>query len=240
MQEPDGRSYRSAVRRSQAQEKLSDQTVTFRSGDYQRPAPAEPDRGGDYWQYRDNTPAPAPQPTLQPTAGRQPAPAGQGGRPPQVPGRGQELGRADQPGFAPERPGDAGPRPGRHSEVYEAPQPQRSQQRPAQTPPINARPAPAPMPAPAPAPAPVPVGAPAVNRPAGQNPYDEAVTGAYPYSVESFLSPPTPPGPLPDSAEDAYYRPSAPERQPAGSRPGQGEPGYASGGYPAAPGYTRY
>jgi hypothetical protein len=249
--ENDGRSYRAAaVRRSQAQSMLTEQAeqaMGARSGEYKRPAPPQPpkpDHRGDYWQYRDDTPEAVPAP--QPAAMRQPAPARQPSGRGQAPGRpGQPGFGADRPGFGADRPaaaahgtgmpnvGMAGagmPGPGTASGPYEV---QRPQQRP-QPQPGPSQPLSAPVAA-ATAPAVGPAGSSHVR--SGQNPYGDAVTGAYPFSVESFLSPPVPPAPI--SANDAYYRPSVPDRQPTAGQGDQAQPGYAANGY-TAPGDRRY
>jgi len=103
MSETDGRSYRVAARRSAAQTKLTEQAETFLSDLYQT-AKTQQSRGGDYWQYRDDTPAPVPQsPAAQSASGRYPA---LGGRPAQ-PGRSQAGPSQPAPGHA--GPGQAGP-----------------------------------------------------------------------------------------------------------------------------------
>ena len=71
--ETDGRSYRVAARRSQAQTKLTDQAETFITGHYQQSSQYQSGRTGEYW-YRDD----APTTISQATAGRYPAPVGQG------------------------------------------------------------------------------------------------------------------------------------------------------------------
>jgi hypothetical protein len=71
--ETDGRSYRVAARRSQAQTKLTDQAETFITGRQQQSSQYQSGRTGEYW-YRDD----APTTISQATAGRYPAPVGQG------------------------------------------------------------------------------------------------------------------------------------------------------------------
>src|SRR6185437_8969875 len=116
--ETDGRSYRVAARRSQAQAKLTEQAETFITGGYQQSGQYQAGRTGEYWQYRDD----APTTVTRPPAGRYQAPGGQGpgsqvpgsqgpgatgGRPAQ-PGRGQAVNGHGQ------RPGHGGP-PGHNS-----------------------------------------------------------------------------------------------------------------------------
>jgi hypothetical protein len=85
--ETDGRSYRVAARRSQAQTQLTDQAETFITGRYQQSGQHRADRPGDYW-YRDDAPASA----TQATAARYSAPNGQvpGTSAPGVPGPGSQ------------------------------------------------------------------------------------------------------------------------------------------------------
>jgi len=70
--ETDGRSYRVAARRSQAQAQLTDQAETFITGRYQQSGQHRADRPGDYW-HRDD----APTTITQATAARYSAPNGQ-------------------------------------------------------------------------------------------------------------------------------------------------------------------
>jgi hypothetical protein len=267
MTDADGRSYRAAARRSQAQTQLTDQVETFLSGRHQQPAPDQPGRGGEYWQYRDDSPAPAP----QPPAGRYPAPSGPGGHPSQ-PGRGQASpgtaprgqagpgpvpGRPSQPGFTPStqstsgRPGLPGggatPGSGLATGQYETqqPRPAQQQQRPARPQlPAAGLPAAGPSGSPAARPATDPnatgSGRAASSGSGGQNPYDSAITGSYPYASQTYPAPPAASGPAPGGADDPYYRPSSADSYPGSgaSRADQGRPGYA-GGYPA-PGDRRY
>jgi len=244
MSETDGRSYRVAARRSTAQAKLTEPAETFLSAPYQ-PAKTQQGRGGDYWQYRDDTPAPVPQsPAAQSASGRYPALGGhqappgrgQGGPGQPAPGHaglgqagpGQGPGRGSQPGFTPGNPGrpalpgaGTGPRPGLPPAQYEAQQP-RSSQQPRPQPQLPAAGLPA-----APPSSGSPAG-PAANGPGGgrpgaggQNPYDSGVTGSYPYSSQPYPGGrPVPGSPAEDGTGDPYYRPVP--------------TGYAADAYPAA------
>jgi hypothetical protein len=96
--ETDGRSYRVAARRSQAQTKLTDQAETFITGQYQQSSQYQAGRTGEYW-YRDD----APTTVTQATAARYPVPGGQGpGGPgshgPGSHGAGSRGGHQAQPG----------------------------------------------------------------------------------------------------------------------------------------------
>jgi len=263
MSETDGRSYRVAARRSAAQTKLTEQAETFLSAPYQ-PAKTQPGRGGDYWQYRDDTPAPVPQsPAAQSASGRYPA---VGGHPAQ-PGRGQGgggqagpgqgPGRGSQPGFTPSNPGrpaltgaGTGPGLGLPSGQYETQQPRPSQQqRPPQRPQPQLPAAPPSNGGPA-GPAANGQGGTRGTGGGGQNPYDSGVTGSYPYAGQPYpAARPAPGGPAQDGTPDPYYRPSPPAGYPADAYPpggtsqsraeyDQGRSGYGSG-YPAS-GDRRY
>ena len=158
MSETDGRSYRVAARRSAAQTKLTEQAETFLSAPYQS-AKTQQSRSGDYWQYREDTPAPVPQsPAAQSASGRYPALGGHPAQPgrsqagpsqpapghagPGQAGPGQGPGRGSQPGFTPSSPGrpalpgaGTGAGLGLPSGQYETQQPRPSQQqRPQQRP----------------------------------------------------------------------------------------------------------
>jgi hypothetical protein len=262
MTDTDGRSYRAAARRSQAQTQLTDQVETFLSGKYPQPAQAQPGRGGEYWQYRDDQPVQAP----QSPSGRYPVAGSQGGQgshaaqpgrapatPAGVAGRGQAgagpvPGRPGQPGFTPNAtppPGRPGTGPASGSGLpggqYETQQPRAAQQQQQQRPARPQLPAAGSPPAPSGAgPAGRPASDAAGGRPAGsggQNPYHSGVTGSYPNSGQPYSSPPAASGPAPGGADDPYYRPPSPDGYPAGGagqgRTDQSRPGYASGGYPA-------
>ena len=274
MSETDGRSYRVAARRSSAQVKLTEQAETFLSAPYQA-GTSQQGRGGDYWQYRDDTPAPVPQsPAAQSGSGRYPALGGQPAQPgqsqtgrsqsgrsqggpgqpasghpgPAQAGPGPGPGRASQPGFTPGNPGrpalpgaGTGPGPGLPSGQYEAQQQrpaQQQQQRPQQRPGQPQLPAAGLSAAPS-----------SSSAAGGQNPYDSAVTGAYPYSGQAYSAGrQAPGGPAQEGPGDPYYRPSAAgypadAYQAGGASQGraeydQGNAGYGSG-YPA-PGDRRY
>jgi hypothetical protein len=71
--ETDGRSYRAAARRSEAQTQLTEQAETFITSQYERSSQHQAGHTGDYWQYRDD----APTTITQATAARYPAPGGQ-------------------------------------------------------------------------------------------------------------------------------------------------------------------
>jgi hypothetical protein len=97
--ETDGRSYRAAARRSQAQATLTEQAETFITGRYQQSGQHQADRPGDYW-YRDD----APTTMTQATAARYPAPNGQ------VPGTSaQGVAGPGIPGPGNQGPGNQGP-----------------------------------------------------------------------------------------------------------------------------------
>jgi hypothetical protein len=270
--ETDGRSYRVAARRSQAQAKLTEQAETFITGGYQQSGQYQAGRTGEYWQYRDDAPATV----TQPPAGRYQAPGGQGpgGQVPGSQGPGATGGRPAQPGRSQavnghgQRPGHGG-QPG-HNSGRQAPglpaaglngsgltgtgpaapqydpqpprpaQPQRQQppqrqhgqaQLPGAGLPTGGLPAAAPT-----APAGPATGAPAGARPTGpggQNPYDSAVTGSYPYASQPYPALPT--GPVRDAADDQYYRPSPANGYAGGvgqGRTDQDRSGYGNG-YPA-------
>ena len=69
LSETDGRSYRAAARRSEAQARLTDQAETFITGHYQQPSQYQAGRTGEYRQYGDDAQAPA----AAAPAGRYPA-----------------------------------------------------------------------------------------------------------------------------------------------------------------------
>jgi hypothetical protein len=254
MPETDGRSYRAAARRSQAQTKLTDQAEAFIAGQYQQPAQHQEGRTGEYWQYRDDAQAPTP----QARAGRYPAPGGQGpggqgpggqgpggqgghpaqsGRAPAGPGQGP--GQAGQPGRSSGRPGMPGPGsgsgsglPGGQYEAQQQPRPSQQRQQPQQRQPqLPAAGNPAAGPA---------ASDPAGTRPAGNgglNPYDSGVTGSYPYPNQSYPARPAPARPARENTDDRYYRPAAQDGYDAGGtgqgRSDQGRSGYGNG-YPAS------
>jgi hypothetical protein len=248
--ETDGRSYRVAARRSQAQATLTEQVETFITGQYQQSGQYQSGRTGEYRQYRDD----APTTITQPPAGRYQAPgnqapgsqglSGQGGHPAQ-PGRsqpGQGPGHGGQPGR-----NSARPVPGLPGGQYDAQQsrppqhqqPQQRQSSQAQLPgsgqPTGGFPAAGPSGG-SPA-GPVP-GAPAGARPTGAgglNPYDSSVTGSYPYPGQGYPARPAPTGPVPDAADDRYYRPSPADEYAAGNAgQGRADQGRAGYGYPAS------
>jgi hypothetical protein len=290
LSETDGRSYRVAARRSQAQAKLTEQAETFITGGYQQSDQYQGGRTGEYWQYRDD----APTTVTQPPAGRYQAPGGQGpgtqvpgsqgsgatgGRPAQpgrsqaVNGHGQRPGHAGQPGHnsgrqAPGLPAaglngtgltGTGPAASQYDLQQSRPaQPQRQQppqrqhgqaQLPGAGLPTGGMPGAAlpgnglsgngqpagGLPAAAPtAPAGAATGAPAGARPSGpggQNPYDSAVTGSYPYANQPYPALPT--GPVRDAADDQYYRPSPANGYAGQGRTDQDQSGYGNG-YPAS------
>jgi hypothetical protein len=143
--ETDGRSYRVAARRSQAQTQLTEQAETFITGQYQQSSQYQSGRTGEYWQYRDDAPASS----TQPPAGRYQGPGGQGpssqgpanqGHPPQS-GRsqaspGQGPGHGGQPGRSnPGRPAPGLPGTGVPTGQYDGQQsrpPQQQRQQPQQ------------------------------------------------------------------------------------------------------------
>ncbi|HEY1619422.1 MAG TPA: hypothetical protein VGG25_17505 [Streptosporangiaceae bacterium] len=243
MSETDGRSYRVAARRSQAQVKLTEQAETFMSAQYQQSAQQQ-GRTGEYWQYRDDAQAPA----QQAPAGRYPAPGsqgpgGQGGHPAQ-PGRGQAApgqapghgGQPGQPGRGSGRPGLPGAGAGLPGGPYDAqvqqPRPsqqqrQQPQQRQPQLPATGAPTAGSPS-----------VSDPGTVRPtgsAGLNPYDAGATGSYPYPNQSYPARPAAAGPVPDGTDGRYYRPSPPDGSGAGGTgQGRGDQGRGGNGYPAS------
>jgi hypothetical protein len=247
--ETDGRSYRAAARRSQAQAKLTEQAETFITGGYQQSGQYQAGRTGEYWQYRDDAPATV----TQPPAGRYQAPGGQGpgSQVPGSQGSGATGGRPAQPGRSQavnghgQRPGHAGPAAPQYGPQPAQPQRQQPPQRQhgqAQLPggglPTGGLPAAAPSAAGPNGPA---TGAPAGARPTGtggQNPYDAAVTGSYPYPNQPYSALPT--GPV-RAADDQYYRPSSANGYAGGAGQGrtdQDRSGYRDG-YPAS-GNRRY
>ena len=232
--ETDGRSYRVAARRSQAQTKLTDQAETFITGQYQQSSQYQSGRTGEYWQYREDTQAPAAQaPGAQAPSGRYPAGGSQASGSQREhsarPGRsqagpGQGPGRAGQPGQpsrnsgrpAPGLPGAAGLPSGQ----YEAQQPRPSQQQRQQPQRQQAGQPQLPSAGPSAGAAGSPTTGPTGARPSGSgglNPYDTTATGSYPYPGQPYPSRPTSAAPAQDGTDDRYYRPSAAEGYTAGS-----------------------
>jgi hypothetical protein len=229
MAETDGRSYRAAARRSEAQTKLTDQAAeTFISGQYQQPAQNQASRSGEYWQYRDDA---------QPSAGRYPAPGSQGpgggqgghqaqpGRGPAGPGQGPgHGGQPSQPGRNPGRPGVPGAGSGLPGGQYEAQQPRPSQQQrqqpqqrlPGQQPPAAGLPAAGPSSGGSAGPSANGTSGARPTGTGGLNPYD-SVNASYPYANQSYPARPAPAAPAQDAADDPYYRPSTQDGYGAGS-----------------------
>jgi hypothetical protein len=247
--ETDGRSYRAAARRSQAQTMLTDQAAeTFTSGQYQQPAQHQAGRSGEYWQYRDDA-----QPSAGP--GRYPAPGSQGpggsqgghqaqpGRGPAGPGQGPgHGGQPSQSGRNPGRPGLPGAGSGLPGGQYEAQQPRPSQQQRQQP---QRQPGQQQVPTAGLPTAGSASGGPAAAGPGGGraagtgglNPYDTTVSGSYPYPGQSYPARSAPANPAQDSTDDQYYRPPAPDGHGTGSasqgRTDQSRGGYGNG-YPAS------
>jgi hypothetical protein len=255
--ETDGRSYRVAARRSQAQAMLTDQTESFaaaqyqqgqyqagRTGDYPAAAsfPPADQRTGEHRQYRGDGAAGS----AQEATVRYPAYGSQQGHQPQH-SRGQSAGPGQpatgqptvsqpslsQPGFG---PGNGQNYPGRGPGGRQQ-SPPRSGQAPAGAVPLSA---------------PVPssgqgisggAGAPAGSRPGspgGPNPYDSGGTGAYPYpGGQAYTARPAPDSPPPNGADDRYYRTqpaagyqgdaAADQGRPEQPRPDQGRPARVPG-----------
>ena len=211
--ETDGRSYRAAARRSEAQARLTDQAETFIADPYQQPSQQQAGRTGEYRQYRDDAQAPA----AQAQAGRYPAPGSQREHSAQ-PGRnqagqGQGPGHAGQPGQPSRnsgRPGAGLPgTTGLPGTQYEAQQPRPSQ-------PQHRQPGQSQLPAAGPSAG--SAGSPTGSRPAGNgglNPYDTTGTGSYPYPSQAYPARPT--APAQDSTDDRYYRPPAADGYSAGN-----------------------
>ncbi len=262
----DGRSYRVAARRSQAQAMLTEQAETFITGQYQSGhtgdyptanfRPAE-QRTGEYRQYRGE----APGATGQTATGRHPAYDSQDGRQatghPAQPARAIGAPPGSGPGSAisgwPAQPGMPG---GHYDGQRQPPPPQQQQQRPQ----AQSR-QPAPLPA-VPLSAPVPSGngpatgsSPAVQpggrAPAkgGVNPYDVTITGSYPYPGQAFPAAPSgssqpgssqpgtsQSGPSQPGADDPYYRPLPADRYPSGDT-GRSDPARAGYGAGYGNGY---
>jgi len=237
LSETDGRAYRVAARRSQAQAKLTEQAETFIAAQYQQSAQYQQGRTGEYWQYRGETPAPAKQaPAARHSAPGGQAPGGQAGHPAQ-PGRGQAgLGQAPGHGSQPGqggrgagRPGLPGAGSGLPGGQFEAQQPRPSQQ---QRQPQQRQPQ---LPA-----AGLPAAGPSASdpggaRPAGAgglNPYDAEVTGSYPYPNPNpnpaYPARPASTGPAQDNTDDRYYRPQAPDGYGTGGN-GRGGTGHGRG-----------
>jgi hypothetical protein len=246
--ETDGRSYRVAARRSQAQTQLTEQAETFITGQYQQPSQYQAARTGEYW-YRDD----APTTISQSTAARYPAPGGQApggpaghggnqaqpGRSQANAGHGQGAAHGGQPGQPSRNNGRAVPGPpaaGQPGSQYDAQQPRTSQQQRQQPQSQPRQPGQAQLPgAGLPAAGTAPGGGgngaagpagggSAGTRPSGaggQNPYDSGVTGSYPYPNQSYPVRPAPARPARDNADDRYYRPAAQDGYDAGGT-GQG------------------
>lgn len=251
LSETDGRSYRAAARRSEAQARLTDQAETFITG-HQQPSQYQAGRTGEYRQYGDDTQATA----AQAPSGRYPAPGSQapGGQREHSaqPGRnqtgqGQGPGHSGQPGqpsrnsgrSAPGLPGAAG----LPAAQYETQQPRPSQQRQPQhrQPGQTQLPATGPSAGSAGSSASTPTG----SRPSGNgglNPYDTTASGSYPYPSQSYPARPAPTAPAQDGTDDRYYRPAAADGYTAGSasqsgtsqgRANQGRAADYGNGYPA-------
>jgi len=200
--ENDGRSYRVAARRSQAQTVLTEQTETFITGQYQSITgqyqsghtgdyptaayqPAE-QRTGEYRQYRGEAPATAGQPAAYQGYGGQDGRQATGGYPAQ-PARaiGGSSGSGSTASGWPAQPG------GQYDGQRQPPQQQRPQAQSRQPAPLPAVPLSAPVPSgngpatgsPHPATGSSPAAQPGGRAPAkgGLNPYDVAITGSYPY-----------------------------------------------------------
>ena len=92
--ETDGRSYRAAARRSEAQTKLTEQAETFITSRYEQSSQYQSGHTGDYWQYRDD----APTTITQATAARYPAPGGRRGQGPGSQGPGSQGPGSQGPG----------------------------------------------------------------------------------------------------------------------------------------------
>jgi hypothetical protein len=255
--ETDGRSYRVAARRSQAQTMLTEQAETFITGQYQQSSQQQTGRTGEYW-YRDD----APTTTTQATAARYPAPGGQGPSGPGSHGAGSHGGHHAQPGRSQASAGHGqgqahGGQPGQPSRnggraapglpsaglpggQYDAQQPRPSQQQRQQ--PQQRQPSQAQLPAASPPAAGgglsgaggANAGAPAGSRPTGaggENPYDSGITGSYPYSGQPYAArPAATTGPAQDGADDRYYRPSPADGYAAGGA-SQGRADRGRGGY---------
>ena len=253
----DGRSYRAAARRSQAQAKLTDQADTYLSGPYRTggyqaasdypTASFQPvgQPSGEYRQYsesqysdaryrRDAASAQA-QAAPYPAASSQP-----GSRPPAGPAQ-PALGEPtlsqpalsqpalSQPVFT---PGQAS-QPGRAGGAHAAPSPGPGQ-------PLSA---------------PVPPGGTGAGAPAGANPYDGEATGSYPYPAsDPYAARPGTAAPARPGADDLYYRVSTGGSYPGGpdarreqarrqqarrdqTRAEQGGTGYRPGHAAGQPGY---
>jgi hypothetical protein len=216
--ETDGRSYRVAARRSQAQAMLTEQVETFiqyqsgqsgHTGDYPTASyqPVE-QRTGEYRQYRGDAPAAAGQAT-----GAYPAYGSQNGH--------QSAAHMTQPARAIGAPSGSAASGWPGQPALPAGQYDGQQQRP-QAQPRQAAPLPA-MPLSAPVPsgndlgtASSPVAQPGGTAPAkgGLNPYDVAITGSYPYPGQT---PAALPGPSQSSQAQSQYG----QPQPAQSQYGQ-------------------
>jgi hypothetical protein len=253
----DGRSYRVAARRSQAQAVLTEQVESFITGQYQSVhtgdyptatfQPAD-QRTGEYRQYRDEAPGTA----GQAATGRLPAYGSQDGR--------QANGHPAQPARAIGGPADSGSvtsgwpaQPaspgGQYDGQWQAQQPRPQAQAPA---PLPAMPLSAPVPS-GNATGSSPVAQPGGRAPAkgGLNPYDVAITGSYPYPGQAFPSAlpgpsqsgpspsgPSSSGPSQSGADDPYYRPLPADGYPSGGGdPGRSDPARAGYGASYANGY---
>jgi hypothetical protein len=251
----DGRSYRVAARRSQAQAMLTEQTESFITGQYQSvngqyqsghtgeypTAAFQPagQRTGEYRQYQGDAPATA----GYPAAGGPRAYGGQDSR--QAAGQPARAigGPADSGAAAANWPAQPG------GQQYDRqPQQQRPQAQSRPPAPLPAVPLSAPVPAGnGPATESSPVAQPGGGVPAkgGLNPYDVAITGSYPYVGQAF--PAAVPGsaqtgsapagsasagPAQAGVDDPYYRPLPSNGYPSRGDTGSGDPaqaGYGAG-----------
>jgi hypothetical protein len=238
----DGRSYRAAARRSQAQAVLTEQAESFITGQYQSghtgdyPTAAyqsAEQRTGEYRQYRGDAPAAA----GQTANGRHPAYGGQdsrqatGGYPAQ-PARAIAGPAGSGSGSAASGwPGQPG-MPGGQYDGQRQPQQQRPQAQSRQAAPLPAMPLSAPVPsgkAPATGSSPALPSGGSASAKGGLNPYDGAITGSYPYAGQSL--PAALPGPSQYGTaqngtsqngtsqygvDDPYYRPLPADGYPNG------------------------
>jgi hypothetical protein len=255
--ETDGRSYRAAARRSQAQTELTEQTESFITGQYPQSGQYQAGRTGEYWQYRDDAPTTitqAPAGRYPTASGQGPAsqgldrqgldrqgPAAQGGKPAQPgrgPGYGGQSGQSSRTGGRPAAGLPGGDLPGSQ---YDPQQSRTSQQRQAQ----HRQPSQTQSPAaglsagslPAAGPSGGAAAGPSASNPAnarpsgsgGLNPYDSG-GGTYPYPSQSYLARTATAGPAQDSTDDPYYQPSLPDRYAAGGA-SQGRADQGTAGY---------
>jgi hypothetical protein len=259
--ETDGRSYRAAARRSQAQTQLTDQTEAFTRAQYQQaqyPASHASElptasfqpaarRSGEQRQYRGEAPAaapPGPGGRYPASYGSQPASSAQPGRNQQGalrPGPGQSgqvqsgFGQPGQDGRGAERPGAGSLRlsgPG----ASPATGPYESQHaRPPQR--QQAQPSAHPLPAPVYPGSAAPAGA---SGNGSSVPGSSAATGGYPYPGQPYPTRAAQGGGTPgvtgrEGTDDRYYQPAPPEGHASGN-PGQypadpRRPGPGTGGY---------